>query len=116
MTQFRSELDSGGAAADDHQMQVGACRNRHEDPAAQPVAEEQRLPDVVEDVTVLNDARCHKLVRATADRKRQCIVGNGPAGTLARVPHLADDELDSFYPPTQAQEYPRPVPEVVPFA
>ena len=39
MTQFRSELDSGGAAADDHQMQVGAGRNRHEDPAAQPVTE-----------------------------------------------------------------------------
>jgi len=66
MTQFRSELDSGRAAADDYQMQVGAGRNRHEDPAAQPVTEEQRLPDVIDEVTVLNDAGCSKIVRAAA--------------------------------------------------
>ena len=82
MTQFRSELDSGRAAADDHQMQVGPGRNRHEDPAAQPVAEEQRLPDVVDEVTVLNDAGCSKIVRAAADRKDQCIVGKRTAGKL----------------------------------
>jgi len=82
MTQFRSELNSGGAAADDHQMQVGAGRNRYEDPAAQPVAEEQRLPDVVDEVTVLSDAGCSKIVRAAADRKDQCIVGKRTAGKL----------------------------------
>jgi hypothetical protein len=114
MTQFRSELDSGGAAADDHQMQVGAGRNRHEDPAAQPVAEEQRLPDVVDEVTVLNDAGCSKIVRAAADRKDQCIVGKRPAGKLFPVRHRNGAELDSFSAPTQAREFPRPVPEVVP--
>src|SRR5262249_16973207 len=114
MTQFRSELDSGGAAADDHQMQVGAGRNRHEDPAAQPVAEEQRLPDVVDEVTVLNDAGCSKIVRAAADRKDQCIVGKRPAGKLFPVWHRNGAELDSFSVPAQAREFPRPVPEVVP--
>src|SRR5215472_1013219 len=114
MTQFRSELDSGGAATDDRQMQVGAGRNRHEDPAAQPVAEEQRLPDVVDEVTVLNDAGCSKIVRAAADRKDQCIVGKRPAGKLFPVRHRNGAELDSFSAPTQAREFPRPVSEVVP--
>jgi DNA-binding transcriptional LysR family regulator len=89
-------------------------RNRHEDPAAQPVAEEQRLPDVVDEVTVLNNAGCSKIVRAAADRKDQCIVGKRPAGKLFPVRHRNGAELDSFSAPTQAREFPRPVSEVVP--
>src|SRR5262249_57353898 len=101
--QYRSELDSGRATTDDYQMQVGVGRNRHEDPAAQPFAEEQRLPDVIDEVTVLNDAGCSKIVRVAADRKDQCIVGKRPARKVFPVRHRSGADLDSFSAPTQAR-------------
>jgi hypothetical protein len=58
--QFGSEFDTCRATADDHHGQILARVRRKKHPAAKKVVERRRLAYVIDEVTVLQDARVPK--------------------------------------------------------